>query len=993
MDVAGAVPEAEAGRREAERLKVLAAYGIMDTPPDPVLDSIVRVASSVMGAHVGLVSLLDDHRQWFKARHGIDVTQTPRDIAFCDTVLRSDADLIVEDAHADPRFACNPLVTGAPFVRFYAGVPLRMPEGHVLGTLCAVDTQPKKVHPAQVEQLHDLARVAVARIVSLRNETHLENTQAELVNHHRFFQRSMDLYSVASLEGYFVELNPSWSAVLGWTLTELCSRPFMDFVHPDDVASTTAVFKAMGEQEDVVRFRNRYRCKDGSYVWLEWNALAPAPWEKRCFASARDVTHLVESEQALVRQNGLLALISESQARFVAEGPSRDWWTYVLKRLLDLTDSEYGFIGETGEDAQGKYLHTKSVTNIAWDDATRAFYAANAPQGLYFRNMKTLFGAGIETEARVIANDVAHDPRAGGRPPGHPPLNAFAGLPLRDGARMIGMVGLANRPGGFHADILDPLEPVLAFLGSVLKTMRLEEAQQEFVHRIETAKELQQRVLESSESGFVALRADGSLALTNSRARDLMPSLANLPVAGSPPGLAASLATLFPHAEHRDWIEAMVAAEEGARLGPRQVQFFMQSTRETAWAAEGSMQAGRVRGLEQEKVPLEVVATRIRAAEGAEPGLLLTLTDLRQRDALRETMRLNAALEERVSQLRLHQQHNEVLSECVEYLQGCTTLAEGLELVARSVERLFPAANTALYGSLAPSLPLTLLRQARRFVGREVAEDISSAQCWSLRSRRPYGSWPGSHHLPCPHAGSEPAGASFCVPLFSLDRNVAVVLVAFPPDAAGEDAIGHDARLSQFVAMGQSISGALSTIALRESLQRMALTDELTGLANRRAYLQEVARVLARTRRTKGSFGMAVLDIDHFKQVNDTFGHEAGDKVLREVAEVLRSSLREGDLVARTGGEEFSVFLPDLREDAAVGRMDRLLESLRSRVSVGGRAVTASIGIVHSADAPAEITYDGLYRLADEAMYAAKTGGRNRVVRAGATRAGDPPAA
>ncbi|MFM8979829.1 MAG: diguanylate cyclase domain-containing protein [Planctomycetia bacterium] len=986
-----AVPATDAAAHEAKRLEVLASYGIMDTPPDAVLDSIVRVASRALGAHVGLVSLLDERRQWFKARHGLDVTETPRDIAFCNTVVSTEGDLIVEDAHADPRFANNPLVTGEPHVRFYAGVPLLMPEGHVLGALCAVDTLPKKVAPEQVEQLRDLARIAVARIVSLRNDTHLEHTQAELVNHHRFFQRSMDMYAVASLEGYFVELNPRWSAVLGWTLQELCSRPFAEFVHPDDVASTAVCYKSMTQQEDVVRFRNRYRCKDGSYVWLEWNALAPAPWENRCFASARDVTHVVEAEQALVRQNGLLALISDSQSRLVSEGPSREWWTYVLKRLLDLTASEYGFIGETDEDAEGKFLRTKSITNIAWDDATRALYAAQAPTGFMFRNLKTLFGSVLVTEARVVANDVPHDPRAGGRPPGHPPLNAFAGLPLRDGARMIGMVGLANRAGGFHSDILDPLEPVLAFLGSVLKSLRLEDERQQFVQRLETAKELQQRVLESSESGFVALRADGSLGLTNSRARDLLPTLAALPVSGSPPGLATALSILFPQPEQRDWIAATLAAEEGARVGPRQLQAAARPAPGPAAAPAGS--SAPAEAGDREQVPMEVIALRIRAAEGVAPGVLITLTDLRPRESLRESLRLNAALEERVSQLHSHQQHNAVLSECVEYLQGCTTLAEGLELVARSVERLFPSANTALYGSLQPSAPMSLMRHARRFSGPEPHEDLAPAQCWALRSRRPYGSWPGSHHLACPHLGNEPAGASLCVPLFSLDRNVAVFLVAFPPEKLGEDALGQDARLSQFVAMGQSISGALSTIALRESLQRMALTDELTGLANRRAFVQEVTRALARSRRSKSPFGLAVLDIDHFKQVNDTFGHDAGDQVLRDVATVLRRSLREGDLVARTGGEEFALFLPDLREDASVPRLELLLASLRSACAVGGRPITASVGVVHSADVPETTSYDGLYRLADEAMYVAKTSGRDRVVRAGATRAGDPTSA
>lgn len=957
-----AIHDGTSATQEAERLRVLTSYAIMDTPPDPVLDGIVRVASRLIGVPIGLVSLLDDHRQWFKARVGLDVEETPRDIAFCDTVVRSGRELVVEDANKDPRFASNPLVTGAPHVRFYIGVPLRVPESQVLGTLCAIDTQPHHVEASALDQLRELAEIASSRIVALRNEAALSKSQRELLTHDRFFEHSLDLYCVVSGEGRFLELNPRWSHVLGWPKAEMVGKPFVDFVHPDDVAKTLDTWAAIGNREDVLQFRNRYRKSDGGYAWLEWNALAPRPPETALFASARDVSALVVAEEDLRQQNGLLSLISESQARFAREGASREWWTYVLQQLLTLTGSEYGFIGETGIDAEGKFLRTNSITNIAWDDTTRAFYEANAPAGLYFRNLKTLFGVSLDQETRVIANDVASDPRAGGRPNGHPPLLTYAGLPLRDNERMIGMVGLANRPGGYHEDILDPLEPVLAFLGSILKTLRLEEDRMAFVRQLEMATDLQMRVLQHSESGFIALRPDGSVALVNERARELLPAVDRL-AAGS---LTASLEALFPGRDHAAWIDALMALPPGARTSPRQVML-------------------------HGHVPIEVLATRLAEADHASPGVLLAITDLRERDALRESMRVNAMLEGRVAQLRQQQTHNELLSECVEYLQGCTTLHEGLELVGRSLERLFPSANVALYGAAVGSAPMGLIRQARRFGNHVLPEELTAKQCWALRSRRPYGSWAGGHHLPCAHVDHEHDGPSFCVPLLSLDRNVAVFLVGFPPDPAHDDAQSHEARLAQFVAMAQSISGALSTIALRESLQRMALTDELTGLPNRRAFIEEVGRGLNRAHRAGTPFALAILDIDHFKQVNDRFGHDAGDQVLRDVASVMRRSLREGDLVARVGGEEFGIFLPDVGAEVGVQRLERLLSSIRSACMIGGEPVTASIGLVHASEAEPKAAYDTLYSLADQALYRAKRSGRNRVVGAAEPASGQPP--
>ena len=128
---------------EARRLAVLEAYQLLDTPPDPTLDTLTRLASRLIGVPVALVSLVDERRQWFKSRHGLEASETPREVAFCDHVVRSGEPMVVEDAMAYPRFRDNPLVTGQPHVRFYAGVPLQVPQGVVLCTLCAIDHQPR----------------------------------------------------------------------------------------------------------------------------------------------------------------------------------------------------------------------------------------------------------------------------------------------------------------------------------------------------------------------------------------------------------------------------------------------------------------------------------------------------------------------------------------------------------------------------------------------------------------------------------------------------------------------------------------------------------------------------------------------------------------------------------------------------------------------------------------------------------------------------------
>ncbi len=171
------VPAAPCPPDEVPRLRALATYDIMDTPPDPRIDVFVRMAAQFYDVPTSLVSLIDKDRQWFKAAVGIDVKQTPRELAFCAHAILSPAEvLVVEDATRDPRFADNPLVTGAPNIRFYAGAPILDGEGYALGTLCIVDSKPRTLDETGRRRLADMA-IAVGSTLDLhRSRLHLQRT-------------------------------------------------------------------------------------------------------------------------------------------------------------------------------------------------------------------------------------------------------------------------------------------------------------------------------------------------------------------------------------------------------------------------------------------------------------------------------------------------------------------------------------------------------------------------------------------------------------------------------------------------------------------------------------------------------------------------------------------------------------------------------------------------------------------------------------------------
>lgn len=152
---------------EPERLRSLRSLELLDTPPEERFDRITRIAQSLFDVPMALVSLVDADRQWFKSRQGIDVSETERAVSFCGHAIRGSDLFIVPDAAKDERFAGNPLVAGAPDVRFYAGAPLTAPDGHRIGALCLIDRRPRDLDPAQRKALRDLADL-VEDEISLR---------------------------------------------------------------------------------------------------------------------------------------------------------------------------------------------------------------------------------------------------------------------------------------------------------------------------------------------------------------------------------------------------------------------------------------------------------------------------------------------------------------------------------------------------------------------------------------------------------------------------------------------------------------------------------------------------------------------------------------------------------------------------------------------------------------------------------------------------------
>ena len=312
---------------EAGRLEALEQYAVLDTVPEQALDDLAILAAHICEVPISLISLVDKERQWFKARVGLETPETPREFSFCAHALRQTDLLIVPDATQDARFAENPLVTGEPGIRFYAGAPLATPEGAVLGTLCVIDRVPRTLTPKQQEMLAMLSRQVMAQL-------ELRRQARELAERERFlraiFDSEPECVKVLGPDGSLRMMNP-----VGLAMIEAHSFGEVDgvCVFPLIVPEYRTQFEALTERV----FRGETGTLSfqivglkGTMLWLETHA-APIRDERgevtALLGITRDITRRKLAEDALrtseARYRTLFEhapdgiLVVDSQCRFL----------------------------------------------------------------------------------------------------------------------------------------------------------------------------------------------------------------------------------------------------------------------------------------------------------------------------------------------------------------------------------------------------------------------------------------------------------------------------------------------------------------------------------------------------------------------------------------------------------------------------------------------------------------------------------------------------
>jgi diguanylate cyclase (GGDEF)-like protein len=314
-----------------------------------------------------------------------------------------------------------------------------------------------------------------------------------------------------------------------------------------------------------------------------------------------------------------------------------------------------------------------------------------------------------------------------------------------------------------------------------------------------------------------------------------------------------------------------------------------------------------------------------------------------------------------------------------ELLQSSLSPEDVKRVVAHTARELLPEMDGAFYvfNNSRDRLDLMAAWGRPGAPAPRLPEHFAPNDCWALKRGRPHGCGTGGG-LHCDHAG-EDGHCALCVPMQARGE-VYGVLQFIPPTGQAAPSLARD-DLAQALADGVSL--ALANLSLREKLRNQALKDELTGLYNRRFIEETAPRLLAHAERRGAGVSVLMLDLDHFKQVNDRHGHAVGDELLREVGAMLRTRLRQMDIACRYGGEELLVLLPDCAPVDALNRAEDLCTLVRRLHDLrDGRLppVSVSIGVAAWPDHGTRL--NEVIEAADAALYAAKRAGRDRAVMA-----------
>ncbi len=942
---------------EDERLDALRRLGILDTAPEERFDRLVRLASAALGVPIALVSLVDQHRQWFKASTGLDATETPREVAFCAHAINDpEHTFVVNDAPADPRFADNPLVTGEPDVCFYAGRVITDPDGYALGTLCVIDHHPRDFDEHADRMLSDVAHLVEQELAGAERDQLVRELARSEGSKSALLDTLSDGLAVQDQDGRVVEWNRAASDLLGLTVDELSGREpgtgRWRTVHVDGSpwpSHELPAIVSLRTGEPVCEQTMGVRRPDSSLVWVNVDA---RPVLDDDGTVVRVVTRFAEVGATFDNERASATMALRLRQAIESSG--------IGTAILDTSGAAL-FVNDAFTEIVGMgHAEVLGRPTSVWTHPDESGFS---PDDL--DELASSDSARVATEIRVLD---------------------------RDGEQRWARAHLTRQADAATADRF------ILQLEDVTDRRRLEQA-------LRDSEQLANASLDALEQGVVQFDETGLIHRLNPAANRILGYEADelteefragrwetydehgvvmprderplrramdtgLPVRGEivgwrhrsgrlillrlscnplprEPGQPARFVVGFTDVTEQRRAERLVDAtfalapvglavvENGDTVVRANPTFATHTGGVAGQPAGGHLDAlfEAARRVDTEAdTEADALGELLIVGDGGPDRWIATrcseIGDPERPLSIIGTFDVTARKQMELELQRfehLFRNSNDMITVIDE--SGQTLFA------SPSNERILGYADGAqaeggILGLIHPD-DLPIAADAFAAVMRE--ED-GSEQPVTVRVRTSDGDW-------------------------RYAESIGINLL-------------HEPSVRGIVLTSRDVTERQQ---LSDELAHRATHDALTDLPNRAAAEERLAAVLQRARQQRTVAGVCYLDLDGFKVVNDTLGHAAGDDLLVEVARRLRSSVRGADLPARFGGDEFVVVLDRIgTTERALEVADRLLKSLTwPTLRAGGVTVGVSIGVAISQ--PDDST-DSLLSRADVALYRAKSG-------------------
>jgi diguanylate cyclase (GGDEF)-like protein/PAS domain S-box-containing protein len=1061
-------------KNEIQRLLALKKFELLDTAAEEVFDDLTKLASQIFATPMALITLVDESRQWFKSCVGIAATETPRDISFCGHAILGQDLFEVADALLDERFADNPLVTGDPNVRFYAGMPLITTAGYALGTLCIIDTVPRQLTTAQRESIKMLARQAITQIeyhLTLLQITALNQQLIESASFHDTLLDSVE-QSIISIDtdGIITSFNAGAEAILGYQADELVGKKTLLILHDADEISQCAaglglipaqtpqslleIFMAQSKASAADTCECSYVHKDGSHiaVSLMFKPMHDHAGELIGFlAVARDIRSTKKAQKSLAEMADILQHTGEMAK---VGGWSIDLttmqltWSSEVYRIYELESTKPPAV----EEAIGYYLPEDQLVitaavalaisdGVPWDLEQQLITAkgnqiwVRAQGAAVIENGKAIGLKGVFqdiTERKKNRLDLAKINRA---------LTMVSKcnevmMHISDEKQLIvDVCRIIVEVGGYKVSWVGYAESdagqsitVQACFGNANDDLLNQKMRWLESHEhIDTPAAKTIRNSQVTMVGDVMLDPDyanKTLALQlGYRALVYLP-LNNKGLTFGVLGLYAAEPRIFGQDEirllqeladnlvsgivniraetERDQLSAAMLNMATALSAHGGDRFFAQlvSNMTTALAADGAYVAeliaeqpwqGRTIALQ---VDGEVMANYdYHISDGlfdrlfGEGDICIVTEDAARDYADLSMMRFYQY--EAFAALRLRSSSNEALG-LIFVLFKQPIKAQFYDRIVAMLKIFSSRTANELERMQAEALiqeQAALLDKTRdAIVVRDLEHKITY---WNKGAETLYG-WTAAEAI------GKHSYSLFKHELDAFDH--AVKQLRATGEWVGELVKRHKsgARLVieahwTLVNNKQGQAGAIfsfeSNISERktedEKIRQLAFYDPLTQLSNRRLLMSRLEQALAKVADNKEYGALIFIDMDNFKKLNDTMGHEEGDLLLKTVASSLKASVRENDTVARLGGDEFVVMMEDLsviRSQAmlrATTIANKILAKLDITLNFDGYAHHSSCSLGIALFNHQTKSIGDLLKQADTAMYQAKADGRN----------------